>query len=37
MGERHTPYPNIEEDIEFTKVLMVKQIVEEISPKSELS
>ncbi len=25
LGDRHTPYPNIEEDMEFTKVLIVKQ------------
>jgi hypothetical protein len=36
MGERHTPYPNIEEDIEFTKVLIVKQKSEEIFPESEI-
>jgi hypothetical protein len=24
----HTPYPNIEEDIEFTKVLIVKKKLE---------
>jgi hypothetical protein len=24
LGDRHTPYPNIEEDMEFTKVLIVK-------------
>jgi hypothetical protein len=28
-----TPYPNIEEDIEFTKVLIVKQNLEENFPK----
>jgi hypothetical protein len=26
---RHTPYPNIEEDMEFTIVLIVKQKLEE--------
>jgi hypothetical protein len=36
MGERYTPYPNIEEDIEFTKVLIVKQKSEEIFPESEI-
>jgi hypothetical protein len=30
LGVRHTPYPNIEEDIEFTIVLIVKQKLEEI-------
>jgi hypothetical protein len=30
LGDRHTPYLNIEEDIEFTKVLIVKQKLEEI-------
>jgi hypothetical protein len=25
LGDWHTPYPNIEEDMEFTKVLIVKQ------------
>jgi hypothetical protein len=33
-GTHHIP--NIEEDMEFTKVLIVKQKVEEIFPKSEL-
>jgi hypothetical protein len=28
----HTPYPNIEEDLEFTKVLIVKQKLEENFP-----
>jgi hypothetical protein len=28
----HTPYPNIEEDMEFTKVLIVKQKLEENFP-----
>jgi hypothetical protein len=35
MGDRHTPYPNIEEDMEFTIVLTVKQKLEEICTKSE--
>jgi hypothetical protein len=35
LGDRHIPYPNIEEDMEFTKVLIVKQKLEEIFPKSE--
>jgi hypothetical protein len=26
----HTPYPNIEEDMEFTTVLIVKQKLEEL-------
>jgi hypothetical protein len=29
LGDRHTPYPNIEEDMEFTIVLTVKQKLEE--------
>ncbi len=29
LGDMHTPYPNIEEDMEFTKVLIVKQKLEE--------
>jgi hypothetical protein len=29
LGDMHTPYPNIEEDIEFTKVLIIKQKLEE--------
>jgi hypothetical protein len=33
--DRHIPYPNIEEDIEFTTVLIVKQKLEEIFRKSE--
>jgi hypothetical protein len=28
-GDMHIPYPNIEEDMEFTKVLIVKQKLEE--------
>jgi hypothetical protein len=31
LGDRHTPYPNIEEDMEFTIALIVKQKLEEIS------
>jgi hypothetical protein len=30
MGDMHTRYPNIEEDMEFTIVLIVKQKLEEI-------
>jgi hypothetical protein len=30
MSDRNTPYPNIEEDMEFIKVLIVKQKLEEI-------
>jgi hypothetical protein len=30
MGDRHTPYPNIKEGMEFTIVLIVKQKLEEI-------
>jgi hypothetical protein len=30
LGDRHTPYPNIEEYIEFTIVIIVKQKLEEI-------
>jgi hypothetical protein len=29
LGNIHTPYPNIEGDMEFTKVLIVKQKLEE--------
>jgi hypothetical protein len=29
LGDIHTPYPNIEGDMEFTKVLIVKQKLEE--------
>jgi hypothetical protein len=32
LGDMHTPYPNIEEDLEFTKVLIVKQKLEENFP-----
>jgi hypothetical protein len=35
LGDRHTPYPNIEEDMEFTIVPIVKQKLEEIYTKSE--
>jgi hypothetical protein len=35
LGDRHTPYLNIEEDMEFKKVLIVKQTPEEICTKSE--
>jgi hypothetical protein len=35
LGDRHTPYPNIEEDMEFTIVLIVKQKPEEICTKFE--
>jgi hypothetical protein len=31
----HTQYSNIEEDIEFTTVLIVKQKLDENFPKSE--
>jgi hypothetical protein len=30
LGDRHTPYPNIEEDMEFTIVLIVKQKLENL-------
>jgi hypothetical protein len=30
LGDRHTPYLNIEEDMEFKIVLIVKQKLEEI-------
>jgi hypothetical protein len=30
LDDRYTPYPNIEEDMEFTIVLIVKQKLEEI-------
>jgi hypothetical protein len=30
MGDRHIPYPNMEEDMEFTKMILVKQKLEEI-------
>jgi hypothetical protein len=29
LGDFHTPYPNIEEDMKFTKVSIVKQKLEE--------
>jgi hypothetical protein len=35
LDDRHIPYPNIEEDMKFTKVLIIKQKLEEIFPKSE--
>jgi hypothetical protein len=35
LGDRHTLYPNIQEDMEFTIVLIVKQKLEEIFTKSE--
>jgi hypothetical protein len=35
LGGMHTPYPNIEEDMKFTKVLIVKQKLGENFPKSE--
>jgi hypothetical protein len=35
LGDRNTPYLNIEEDMEFTVVLIVKQKLEEICTKSE--
>jgi hypothetical protein len=35
LGDKHTPYSNIEEDMEFTIVLIVKQKLEEIFTKSE--
>jgi hypothetical protein len=35
LGDLHTPYPNIEEDMEFIKVLIVKQKLEENFPRSE--
>jgi hypothetical protein len=34
LGDMNTPYPNIEEDMEFTTVLIVKQKLENF-PKSE--
>jgi hypothetical protein len=35
LGDRHIPYPNIEEDMEFIIVLIVKKKLEEICTKSE--
>jgi hypothetical protein len=32
LDDTHTPYPNIEEDIEFTTVLIIKQKLEENFP-----
>jgi hypothetical protein len=37
LGDRHTPYPNIQEDMEFTIVLIVKQKLEEIFTSLKLS
>jgi hypothetical protein len=31
MSDMHTPYPNIEEDTKFSKVLIVKQKLEKLS------
>jgi hypothetical protein len=36
LGDIHTPYPNIEEDMEFTSVLIIKQKLEENFPRVEL-
>jgi hypothetical protein len=36
LGDRHIPYPNIEEDMKCTKVLIVKHKLEEIFPETEL-
>jgi hypothetical protein len=35
LGDMHTPYTNIEEDMKFLNVLIVKQKLEENFPKSE--
>jgi hypothetical protein len=35
LSDKNPPYPCIEEYMEFTKVLIVKQKLEEIFPKSE--
>jgi hypothetical protein len=35
LGDRHTPYLNIEEDMKFTIVLIVKQKLDEICTKSK--
>jgi hypothetical protein len=35
LDERHRPYLNIEEDMEFTIVLIVKQKLDEICTKSK--
>jgi hypothetical protein len=35
VGDRHASYPNIEEDMEFTIVLFIKQKLKEICTKSE--
>jgi hypothetical protein len=32
LSDVHTPYPNIEEDMEFTNVLIIKQKLEENFP-----
>jgi hypothetical protein len=37
LDDSHTPYLNIKEDMEFTIVLIVKQKLDEICTKSELS
>jgi hypothetical protein len=37
LGYMHTPYPNIEEYMEFTKVLIVKQKLEERKIGGKLS
>ncbi len=37
LGDRHTPYLNIEEDIKFTIVLIVKQKLDEICTSLKLS
>jgi hypothetical protein len=34
LGYMHIPYPNIEEDMEFIKVLIIKQKLEENFPKA---
>jgi hypothetical protein len=36
LGNMNTPYPNIGEDMEFTKVLIVKQKLEKLSMEAEL-
>jgi hypothetical protein len=35
LGDRNTPYPNVEEDMEFIIMLIVKQKLEEICTKFE--
>jgi hypothetical protein len=37
LGDLNTPYPNIKKDMEFTKVLIVKQKLEENLPVWELN